>query len=123
MPHLDQEVVVIISTITEVEEGITITKEEVMMVVEHLMFFHISFHHTLPIRTIPISSLHHHSFKVPFKVPRMRDHLVRYMGRAVIQLLNVTIEWIILTKESTLPQNWKLWQQLQMLQSLKSNYG
>ena len=98
MPHLDQEVVVIISTITEVEEGITITKEEVMIVVEHLMFFHISFHHTLPIRTIPINSFHHHSFKVP----EMRGHHVKYVGRVVTQHLIVTIAWTMPTKESTL---------------------
>ena len=102
MPHLDQEVVVIISTITEVEEGITIIEEEVMVVVKHLMFFHISFHHTLPIRTIQISSLHHHSFQVPFKVQEMRGHHVRYVGRVVIQQLIVTIAWTMPTKESTL---------------------
>ena len=77
-------------------------EEEVMVVIEHLMFFHISFHHTLPIRTIPISSLHHHSFKVPFKVQEMRGHHVRYVGRVVIQQLIVTIAWTMPTKESTL---------------------
>ena len=104
MPHLDLVVVVIISIIIEVEEGI-ITEEEIMVVVEDLMSFHSSIHHTLPIRIIPISSLHHHNFKVPFKVPRMKDHPVRYVGRVVIQLLTVTIAWTMLTKESTLPQN------------------
>ena len=100
MPHLDLVVVVIISIIIEVNEGI-ITKEEVMVVVEDLMSFHSSIHHTLPIRTIPISSLHHHGFKVP----KMKGHPVRYVGRVVIQLLTVTVAWTMLTKESTLPPN------------------
>ena len=75
-------------------------EEEVMVVVEHLMFFHISFHHTLPIRTIQISisTPHHHSFKVQ----EMRGHHVRYVGRVVTQQLIVTIAWTMPTKESTL---------------------
>ena len=100
MPHLDLVVVVIISTIIEVEEGI-ITEEEVMVVEKDLMPFHSSIHHTLPIRINLISFLQHHSFKVP----RMRDHPIRYVERVVIQLLTVTVEWIMLTKESILPLN------------------
>ena len=53
MPHLDLVVVVIISTIIEVEEGI-ITEEKVMVVEKDLMPFHNSIHHTLPIRINPI---------------------------------------------------------------------
>ena len=101
MLHLDQVVVAIISTTTYEEEEITIIEEEAMVVVEHLMLFHISFHHTLQIRTIQISSLsslHHHNFKVR----EMRGHHVRYVGRVVIQQLIVTIAWTMPTKESTL---------------------
>ena len=100
MPHLDQVAMAIISTTTEEEEGITIIEEEAMVVVEHLMLFHISFHHTLPIRTIQISisTPHHHSFKVQ----EMRGHHVRYVGRVVTQQLIVTIAWTMPTKESTL---------------------
>ena len=47
----------------EEKEGITIIEEEVMVVVELLMLFHTSFHHTPQIRIIQVNSLHHHSFK------------------------------------------------------------
>ena len=119
MPHLDQVVVVLISTTIEEDEGITIIEEEVMVVEEVMVLFHTSFHQTPQIRIIKANSLHHLSFKAQ----EMKGHHVRYVGRVAIQQLIATIAWTMPTKESTLQLSWLLWQQLQMLQLLKNSLG
>ena len=90
-----------------------------MVVVELLMLFHTSFHHTPQIRIIQANSLHHLSFKAQ----EMKGLHVRYVGRMTILQLTATIAWTMPIKESTLQLSLLLWQQLQMLQLLKNSPG